>query len=397
MTPEFTKCPPTARCNPTPFQVSVPESQLEELRQLLKLSKIGPKTFETEQSGADFGITRDWLIQAKAEWEAFNWRTVEDKINGLPNFKIPIQEKNDTFDVHFVALFSQRSDAIPILLLHGWPGNFMEFSYILNYLARTYTPETLPYHLVVPSLPGYAFSSPPPLTRDFQLQNIASIMNSLMVELGFEGGYAVQGGDIGSKVCRVMAATYDTVKAIHINFCIMPRPQFVESLNISYTERKGIERFEEFKRLGSAYALIHATKPSTIGLVLAANPLSLLAWIGEKFLAWTDEDPPLDDILSSVSLYWLTETFPRSIYPYRQLFTPGVIGAHENPEWFIKKPFGFSFFPKELAPIPRAWAATTGKLVFYREHRSGGHFAAMERPLVLLKDLEDFLAEVWKQ
>lgn len=91
----------------------------------------------------------------------------------------------------------------------------MEFFDILKYFAKTYSPETLPYHLVVPSLPGYAFSSPPPLTRDFQLQNIASIMNSLMVELGFEGGYAVQGGDIGSKVCRVMAATYDTVKAIH--------------------------------------------------------------------------------------------------------------------------------------------------------------------------------------
>lgn len=98
-----------------------------------------------------------------------------------------------------------------------------------------------------------------------------------------------------------------------------------------------------------------------------------------------------------MSLYWLTETFPRSIYPYRQLFTPGVIGAHENPEWYIKKPFGFSFFPKELAPVPQAWAATTGDLVFYREHHSGGHFAAMERPLVLLKDLEDFLAQVWKQ
>lgn len=114
-----------------------------------------------------------------------------------------------------MALFSQKPDAIPLLCLHGWPGNFLEFYSIMEILAQRYTPETLPYHIVVPSLPGYAFSSPPPLTRDFQLQNIASIMNTLMIELGFGNGYAVQGGDIGSKVSRVMAATFDTVKAIH--------------------------------------------------------------------------------------------------------------------------------------------------------------------------------------
>lgn len=114
-----------------------------------------------------------------------------------------------------MALFSQNPDAIPLLCLHGWPGNFLEFYSILEILTQRYTPETLPYHIVVPSLPGYAFSSPPPLTRNFQLQNIASIMNTLMIDLGFGNGYAVQGGDIGSKVSRVMAATFDTVKAIH--------------------------------------------------------------------------------------------------------------------------------------------------------------------------------------
>lgn len=80
----------------------------------------------------------------------------------------------------------------------------------------------------------------------------------------------------------------------------------------------------------------------------------------------------------------------------RQLFTPGVIGAHENPDWYINKPFGFSWFPKELAPIPRKWVATTGNLVFYREHEHGGHFAAMEQPEVLLSDIEAFIEQVWR-
>jgi microsomal epoxide hydrolase len=231
MTPSFATLPATARSQPTHFHVSIPDKQLDEFRQLLKLSKIGPKTFETEQDDGRFGITRDWLVEAKAQWELFNWsvmtltasciyllvyrQNVENEINSFPNFKIPIRENNEVFDIHFVALFSQKQDAIPVLLLHGWPGNFMEFFQIIKLLSERYSPETLPYHFIVPSLPGFAFSSPPPLTRDFQLQNIASIMNSLMIELGFQSGYAVQGGDIGSKVCRVMAATYDAVKAIH--------------------------------------------------------------------------------------------------------------------------------------------------------------------------------------
>ena len=117
--------------------------------------------------------------------------------------------------------------------------------------------------------------------------------------------------------------------------------------------------------------------------------------IGEKFLDWTDEDPDLDVIIEAVALYWFTETFPKAIYPYRQLFTPGNIGAHENPIWHINKPFGYSWFPKEIAPIPRSWAATTGNLVFFRQHTKGGHFAALERPEVLKDDLVAFIEQVW--
>jgi microsomal epoxide hydrolase len=230
-----------------------------------------------------------------------NWgrREVENSINAFSNFTIPIQHKDDTFDIHFVALFSQKQDAIPVMLLHGWPGNFMEFLSIMKILTKRYTPATLPYHIIVPSLPGYAFSSPPPLTRGFQIQDIASIMNGLMTDLGFGDGYVVQGGDIGSKVARVMAATFDTINAIHsefrlllineafltielVNFCIMPRPEGVDDSDITDLEKEGLDRAAEFKRLGSAYALMHATKPSTIGLVLAASPLSLLAWYAKN-------------------------------------------------------------------------------------------------------------------
>ncbi|KAJ4154418.1 hypothetical protein NW765_015175 [Fusarium oxysporum] len=141
---------------------------------------------------------------------------------------------------------------------------------------------------------------------------------------------------------------------------------------------------------------MHATRPSTIGLILSSSPLALLAWVGEKFLSWSDEDPPLEEILTSVSLYWLTDSFPTSIFPYRQRFDPDYPGAHDHPKWKISKPLGYSWFPFELAPIPVSWVKTTGNLVFWRDHKRGGHFAALERPEELLKDFEEFIEQISK-
>jgi microsomal epoxide hydrolase len=124
-------------------------------------------------------------------------------------------------EVHFMALFSSKPDAIPIVLLHGWPGSFTEFNGVLDILKDRYTPDTLPYHVVVPSLPGWGFSSKPPQDRDFGSVDMGEIINGLMVNLGFGSGYAAQGGDIGSYVARRLAVTYDACKAVH---CRVPIP-----------------------------------------------------------------------------------------------------------------------------------------------------------------------------
>ncbi|KAI9683450.1 MAG: hypothetical protein M1822_005990 [Bathelium mastoideum] len=378
-----------------PFTVSIPDDKLERLRQLVEATDIGPATYESLQSDRRYGITTEWLSTAKEQWKHFDWRASEKDINSFPNFKLQLEHAGTQFDVHFVAIFSELETAVPALMLHGWPGSFLEFLEILSLLTNKYTPATLPYHIVVPSLPGYAFSSPPSLDRDFRIEDVAQILDSLMIKLGFGNGYVVQGGDVGSKVARVLGGTCPRAKAVHLNFGIMPDPENISPFEYSELEREGLVRAKEFERTGSAYALEHATRPSTIGLALSTNPLALLAWIGEKFLDWTDKDPPLEKILESVSLYWLTNCFATSIYPYRQLFTPGNIGAHENPIWHINKPLGFSWFPLEIAPVPRAWIASTGDLVWFRQHAMGGHFAALEHPDVLLKDFEDFIAQVW--
>lgn len=119
--------------------------------------------------------------------------------------------------------------------------------------------------------------------------------------------------------------------------------------------------------------------------------------IGEKFQSWTDTDPTQDEILDGATLYWFTDSFPRAIYPYRQFFGPKPTFFHNDPDFKITtKPFGYSYFPEELAPMPKSWVETTGNLTWYRQHTEGGHFAALEKPELFVKDMEDFVKDSWK-
>lgn len=209
----------TKKCEP--FQLHVPESELADLKTLLRLSKIGPDTYEnrtsTRQGGEYFGITRDWLSEAKQTWlDKFDWREHEADINSFPAFKVPIQAgAGEPLSIHFTALFSKKQDAVPVLFMHGWPGSFLEFLPMLELLRTKYTAETLPIHAVVPSLPGYGLSSGPPVDRDFNLVDTARVMNELMVTLGFQGGYVAQGGDVGSALARRLSVAHDECKALH--------------------------------------------------------------------------------------------------------------------------------------------------------------------------------------
>lgn len=227
-------------------------------------------------------------------------------------------------------------------------------------------------------------------------------MHKLLLSLGFSA-YAVQGGDVGSTVARLMAVRHAECKACHLNADFSGKPEDVPDSEITQREMEALKKGFEWQKTGTAYAMEHGTRPSTIGLTLSASPIAMLAWIGEKFLEWSDEDPPLREILRSVSLYWLTDTLPRAIHPYRQFVEratapPGSMkGIHSSPDYYISKPYGFSSFPKEISPTPKAWAEKSGNLVWHREHDHGGHFAALERPEDMATDIENFLKQVWKE
>jgi hypothetical protein len=283
----FSDIPSQAQLKPKPFKAQVPDQELNDFKQLLKLSKIGPKTYENQTADVKdfthFGISRQWLSEAKQEWESsYDWRKTETRINSYPNFAVSIKDDKTgyTFEtIHFIALFSKKADAAPLLLLHGWPGSFLEFLGALDVLKSRYTPDNLPFHVIVPSLPGYGYSSGPPLDQNFDTEGMARVLDKLMVGLGFGNGYISQGGDIGSFISRVLGVTSQSCKAVHLHLCI---GQQGEMDGLTDEEKKGVKRYGEFGDLGNAYAREHGTRPSTVGLVLSASPISLLAWVGEK-------------------------------------------------------------------------------------------------------------------
>ncbi|KAK5790409.1 hypothetical protein VI817_007696 [Penicillium citrinum] len=391
----FNTLPATARVAPTPFQVAFPKDQLLELETLIKLSKLAPPTFENSQTSTQYGVTKDWLVAMREQWlRSYKWKASQEKINSFPQWTTEIED----LTIHFVGLFSRKKDAVPLLLIHGWPvlyldaGSFLEFLPILDMFRQEYTPDTLPYHLIVPSLPGYTFSSGPPLDRNFDTSDIARVFDRLMKDIGFDSGYVAQGGDIGSRIARTLAVDHESCK---VNVTFMARPEGMTDDHLDAFERNGLERLKNFQTSGSAYAFEHGTRPSTIGHVLASSPIALLAWVGEKFLQWVDDPLSPNEILESITLYWLTDTIARSVYTYRQSYPPPTVPTANEPRWYIQKPFGYSFFPMELAPLPRSWVETTGNLVYWNQHKKGGHFAALEQPAALKDDLVGFVEQVW--
>ena len=254
-----------------PFTLNVPIEAIEDWRQLLKLSKLAPETWEGSQEDRRYGVTRKWLAETKEYWlNTYDWRAEEKRINSFPNYRMQI----DGVDLHFVALFSENKDAVPIQFLHGWPGSFIEFLPMLEVIKKQYSAKDLPYHIIVPSLPGYPLSSRP-TDKDWSIEDSSRVLNQLMLNLGFEK-YIAQGGDVGSFNARVLAQNYDACVGIHLN--MMTVEDKPDESRLTDLEKKAIKSANAWRQTGSAYAQEHGTRPSTIGSVLSSNPLALLAW-----------------------------------------------------------------------------------------------------------------------
>lgn len=255
-----------------PFTLNVPDQDIDDWRQLLKLSKLAPETWEGSQEDRRYGVTRKWLAETKDYWlNTYSWRDEEKRINSFPNYRMQINGVH----LHFVALFSEKKDAVPIQFLHGWPGSFIEFLPMLSLIQKQYpSAKDLPYHIIVPSLPGYPLSTRP-TDREFTMDESSAALNQLMVNLGFPK-YIAQGGDVGSFNARISAQSHKECVGIHLN--MMPVRDEPDESKLTDLEKTAVESANAWRQTGSAYAQEHGTRPSTIGSVLSSNPLALLAW-----------------------------------------------------------------------------------------------------------------------
>ncbi|KAF4466156.1 epoxide hydrolase [Fusarium albosuccineum] len=386
-----------------PFSISIPDAEIERLKVLLKNSPIAPPNHWNSRDDLTHGIPRDTLVDLVNRWEnEYDWRKWESTINSFPQYKIAVSDDDGTpYNVHFVGLFSKNPSAVPILLLHGWPGSIVEFLPILQKLRSQYDPESLPFHIIAPHFIGFPFSDPPPLDKIFTHVDNARLISRIMHALGFgKSGYVVQGGDLGSMTATQIAGLDPACKLVHLNALPIPPPPGtdveadIKAGKYSPDEVENLMRAAEFMKTGNAFIKLDGNRPSTAGLLIGSNPVGLLAWLGEKMMSWSDETPDTDLILTNVALYWFTGCYPTSISHHR-LIVDGDIEPLTGGWRKVTVPLGFSSFKKEMGTPPKAWIDATGKVRWYRTHEKGGHFAALEEPETLWKDVEDFVNEFW--
>ena len=321
----------------------------------------------------------------------FDWEKQEEVLNKFNQYKLKI---NDV-DLHFLHIKSSFKNAKPLMLIHGWPGSIFEFLDIIPMLSNPIGKnknDFLPFDLVVPSLPnvGYSFSFN---QKPKDLDQIASIFLKLMNKIGYKK-YFIQGGDLGSFIASIMAVKKPKrVLGIHIN--MLPLPRGLNKKPKNKLEQKFFLDLKNWMHFETGYQAIQGTKPFTVAHALNSSPIALCSYISEKFYSWTDNKGKLfktiniDRMLANISLYWFTGCIGGSFWPYY---------IRHRSDWPIDKnkpievPTGYSEFPKELFLPPKTLAEQFYKQInFWKKHKTGGHFAALEQPEALVLDINDFV------
>lgn len=382
-----------------PFTIDIPDNVLADTKTKLELARF-PEELELA-SGAKwaYGTPLQTVKDLATYWRTqFDWRKVERRLNEMPQFTARVQAKGqEAIDpLHFVHKRSTRKGAIPLLFLHGWPGNFTEVEKILPLLTEPADPQAQAYHVVAPSLPGFCFSSAP-RKPGFGLYAMAATVNQLMLDLGYTT-YIAQGGDWGSHISRVLGQRHpDHCTAIHVNmFGTAPPSKYnpveaIKYLANGYSEREvqDLHDTQRFMTEETGYQQIQGTKPQTLNYGLVDSPVGMLAWIREKLETWTDcYSWTADEVLTWVFLYYATGRAATHIYKEARSKRAAILTEH------INVPVGVSLFPRELYKVPRSWAEKVAHIVTWDVHDRGGHFAAHENPEVLVADFQGFVAKL---
>jgi len=367
-----------------PFQIDVPESVLVDLRERIKRTRWPD---EVVGSGWTFGTSLSYMKELAGYWlNEFDWRRTEKDINRYPNFVAEI----DGHKVHFLHVRGSGRTSLPLMLLHGWPGSFLEMMKLIPLLANN---PAMTFDLVVPSLVGFGFSQKA-ITPGCGIQFIADLFRSLMNALGYRK-FGIHGGDFGSGVGTSLALRYpDNVIGLHLNNIEgYYKPFLPEGTSLSQEEIQFEQQAEEWYDKEGAYSHQQRTKPLTVAYGLNDSPVGLCAWIIEKFHGWSDSMGDIervftrDELLSNVTLYWVTQTVHSSFRLYHESRKAPL---HFTEDEFVRVPVGIVRFPLEDAFPPRQYIERGYNVQHWTEMPAGGHFASLEQPELLAEDIKKF-------
>jgi pimeloyl-ACP methyl ester carboxylesterase len=384
-----------------PFRLDIPRGELEDLHD--RLDRIRWPD-ELPGVGWAYGIPRGYLSDLTYYWRnEYDWRAAEAQLNEWPQFTTTI----DGASIHFAHIRSPEPDAIPLIIVHGWPGSIAEFTRIAAPLVDPRNHGGDPadaFHLVLPHIPGFGLSGP---TREggWEYRRVARAFAELMRRLGYER-YGTQGGDWGAAIAREIGRTQSRrVIGVHLNFLsdatpvTEPTPQELAVLDPAERRRTvaSWEGSQHWIRDRKAYLDLQATRPQTLAYALTDSPVGQLAWIVEKFKEWTDsQDRPEDAIdrdhlLTNVMLYWLTRTAGSSARLYYEYAHAEYRDSPPEPS---TTPTALAAFPHDNFIPLRRIAERTNTIVRWTEFDRGGHFAALEQPELLVTDVRAFFRQI---
>ena len=366
-----------------PFRIEVGDDVLDDLHARLARTRL-PNA--VDGIGWEQGTDRDFLVALVEHWrDGYDWRAQEARLNSWEHGRMVV----DGQPIHFVHARSPHEGALPLLLVHGWPGSVVEFLDVLPLLTDPPDPRDA-FHVVAPSLPGFGWSGPT-TERGWNPRRIAGAFAEVMAELGYDR-YGTQGGDWGGVVTPNVADLHpDRVLGVHLNFVAVSAPQ--GGPPPTEDEQAAMLAMREWRRTGAAYQDLQGTKPQTLGFALQDSPAGLAAWITEKFREWSDCDGDItrsftfDQLLTNVMAYWVTATAASSLRIYWEMRQAGAAAV---PQARVEVPTGVANFPAEITRFPRAWVEHRYNVTHWTEPARGGHFAAMEVPEVFVDDVRTF-------
>ncbi len=379
--------------------LSIPFSQdaIDDLRDRLVRTRWPD---EVPGSNWEYGFNLRFLQEICAYWrEEFDWKTQVERLSRFDHFRYIADE----IGIHFIHERGKGPNPMPLILTHGWPGSFLEMLRILPLLTdpAAHGGDSLDsFDVVIPSLPGYGFSDRPG-SRGMNTFRIAELWAGLMDELGYSR-FAAQGGDIGASVTTILGLRHGhRMIGLHLNY--IPgsyRPYLEPGTRLGQIEEEFLKNAESWYEHSGAYGHIQRTHPQTAAYGLNDSPAALAAWILEKFREWSDCDGDLyrrfarDELLTNVTLYWITETIGSS---FRLYYEGRRAPLHFREANFVHVPCGIAHFPKELPFPPREWIERGYNVQRWTDMPRGGHFAATEEPELLVEDIRAFFRDYRKQ